>query len=46
MSNHKESLPEFERLLQIMDDLRAGCPWDREQTNESLRIDHLIIINQ
>lgn len=38
MSNHKESLSEFERLLKIMDDLRAGCPWDREQSNESLRI--------
>lgn len=38
MSNYKESLFEFERLLKIMDDLRAGCPWDREQSNESLRI--------
>lgn len=27
----------FERLLNIMDDLRAGCPWDKEQTFESLR---------
>lgn len=25
------------RLLDIMDELRAKCPWDREQTNESLR---------
>jgi len=31
----------FERLLNIMDDLRKGCPWDREQTMESLR--HLTI---
>ena len=31
----------FERLLNIMDDLRKGCPWDREQTLESLR--HLTI---
>jgi len=31
----------FERLLNIMDDLRSGCPWDREQTLESLR--HLTI---
>ena len=38
MSDYKESLPEFEKLLKIMDDLREGCPWDREQTNESLRI--------
>lgn len=27
----------FQRLLDIMDDLRAGCPWDRKQTFESLR---------
>jgi len=38
MTDYKKSLPEFERLLKIMDDLRAGCPWDKEQTNESLRI--------
>lgn len=41
MSKHKTVLPEFERLLNIMDDLRAGCPWDKVQTNESLR--HLTI---
>ena len=27
----------FKRLLDIMDELRAKCPWDREQTFESLR---------
>lgn len=27
----------FERLLKIMDELREKCPWDREQTFESLR---------
>jgi len=27
----------FGRLLDIMDELRLKCPWDREQTNESLR---------
>ena len=27
----------FGRLLDIMDELREKCPWDREQTNESLR---------
>ncbi|MBC36089.1 MAG: nucleoside triphosphate pyrophosphohydrolase [Bacteroidetes bacterium] len=32
-----ERLKAFERLLNIMDDLRAGCPWDKEQTFESLR---------
>lgn len=31
----------FERLLNIMDDLRAKCPWDKKQTIESLR--HLTI---
>lgn len=31
----------FERLLNIMDDLREKCPWDRKQTMESLR--HLTI---
>ncbi len=32
---------EFERLLDIMEELRAKCPWDKEQTFESLR--HLTI---
>jgi XTP/dITP diphosphohydrolase len=27
----------FGRLLDIMDELREKCPWDRKQTNESLR---------
>jgi len=27
----------FEKLVQIMDDLREKCPWDRKQTIESLR---------
>lgn len=27
----------FKQLLDIMDDLRAKCPWDIKQTNESLR---------
>src|SRR5690554_2350277 len=30
-------LKAFERLLSIMDDLREQCPWDKEQTFESLR---------
>lgn len=34
-------LQAFERLLNIMDDLREKCPWDRKQTLESLR--HLTI---
>ena len=37
----QEKLRAFERLLNIMDDLRAECPWDKEQTLESLR--HLTI---
>ncbi len=35
MQNKTES---FERLLNIMDDLREKCPWDKKQTIESLRI--------
>lgn len=31
----------FQRLLDIMDDLRSQCPWDKKQTLESLR--HLTI---
>ncbi len=30
-------LSAFARLLDIMDDLRAKCPWDKKQTLESLR---------
>jgi MazG family protein len=30
-------LTAFERLLTIMDELRAGCPWDKKQTLETLR---------
>lgn len=28
---------DFDKLLNIMDELRAKCPWDKVQTNESLR---------
>ena len=31
-------LEAFERLLNIMDDLRAKCPWDMKQTMDSLRL--------
>ncbi len=34
-------LQAFKDLLDIMDDLRARCPWDKKQTMESLR--HLTI---
>ncbi len=39
MENHsiEEKLEAFGRLLQIMDDLREHCPWDRKQTFETLR---------
>ena len=33
----EKAVKSFERLLDIMDELRAKCPWDREQTMESLR---------
>ncbi len=33
----QNKLSSFEKLLNIMDELRAKCPWDKEQTNESLR---------
>lgn len=32
----QEKLKAFQRLLDIMDDLREKCPWDRKQTLESL----------
>ncbi|MEA1785043.1 nucleoside triphosphate pyrophosphohydrolase [Arenibacter sp. GZD96] len=41
MESRKAQLGAIERLLNIMDDLRAGCPWDKKQTFESLR--HLTI---
>ncbi|GAB4023710.1 nucleoside triphosphate pyrophosphohydrolase [Spirosoma koreense] len=37
----QEQLMAFDRLLTIMDELRAQCPWDRKQTMDSLR--HLTI---
>ncbi|MCL4116868.1 UNVERIFIED_CONTAM: hypothetical protein GTU68_041361 [Idotea baltica] len=33
----EEKLKAFERLLVIMDELRAQCPWDRVQTMQTLR---------
>ena len=33
----EEKLAVFQELLDIMDRLRAECPWDKKQTNESLR---------
>jgi len=37
MHNIQEKLDEFRRLLEIMTELRTKCPWDKEQTFESLR---------
>ena len=33
----QEKMEAFGRLLDVMDRLRVECPWDRKQTNESLR---------
>lgn len=33
----REHLEAFGRLLDVLDELREKCPWDRKQTNESLR---------
>ena len=33
----KEELKSFQQLLEIMDELREKCPWDKEQTLDSLR---------
>lgn len=37
MNSREEQLKAFDRLLDVMDTLREKCPWDRKQTNESLR---------
>ena len=37
MHTRKEKMEAFGRLLDVMDELRVKCPWDRKQTNESLR---------
>jgi XTP/dITP diphosphohydrolase len=41
MNTRKEQLAALNKLLDIMDDLREKCPWDKKQTLESLR--HLTI---
>ena len=41
MNSRAAKLEAFGRLLDIMDTLRAECPWDKKQTLESLR--HLTI---
>jgi XTP/dITP diphosphohydrolase len=37
MNDKNKSLEEFNRLLNIIDELRVKCPWDMKQTNDSLR---------
>lgn len=37
MHTREEKLEAFGRLLDVLDQLREKCPWDRKQTNESLR---------
>ena len=37
MHTREEKLEAFGRFLDILDELRVKCPWDRKQTNESLR---------
>jgi XTP/dITP diphosphohydrolase len=41
MGSRTAQLQAFERLLDIIDELREKCPWDRKQTFETLR--HLTI---
>lgn len=41
MNNRAQQLQAFERLLDIMDELREKCPWDKKQTFQSLK--HLTI---
>lgn len=41
MNTREQQLQAFGRLLDIMDELRAKCPWDKKQTFQSLR--HLTI---
>jgi len=37
MHTREEKLEAFGHLLDVLDELRVKCPWDRKQTNESLR---------
>ena len=37
MNTIETKIDSFKRLLEIMDELRAKCPWDKVQTNETLR---------
>ena len=37
MHNQTEKMEALGQLLEVLDTLRVKCPWDRKQTNESLR---------
>ena len=37
MSTRQQQMEAFGRFLDVLDELREKCPWDRKQTNESLR---------
>ena len=37
MHTREEKMEAYGRFLDILDELREKCPWDRKQTNESLR---------
>ncbi|GAB6394157.1 MAG: nucleoside triphosphate pyrophosphohydrolase [Bacteroidales bacterium] len=37
MNTREDKIEAFGKLLDILDELRVKCPWDRKQTNESLR---------
>ena len=37
MNSIHEKLNAFQKMLKIMEDIRVGCPWDKEQTFETLR---------
>ena len=37
MHSREEKLEAFGRFLDVLDELREKCPWDRKQTNSSLR---------
>lgn len=37
MHSRNEKIEAFGRFLDVLDELREKCPWDRKQTNQSLR---------
>lgn len=45
MHNRKEELAAIDRLMTIIEELREKCPWDKKQTNQSLRSNTLSLIH-